>query len=66
MKFVLSDKDFERIIADVPNTKVTLEIRKIDKKFYSIFYHYGENVCEAGTFTKEELWVIYNMLKTEE
>jgi len=62
MKFILADKDFESIIADVPESKISIELRKLDKKFYSIFYHYGDEVQECGTFTKEELWVIWKML----
>ena len=62
--FILADKDFERISAVVPNTQVTLEIMKIDKKFYSIFYHYGDQVFEQGTFTKEELFVLWKMMST--
>ena len=63
-KFILSDKDFEKVIADVPNTQVTLEIRKIDKLYYSILYHYGDHVFEQGTFTKEELFVLWKMMST--
>ena len=62
--FILADKDFESVIADVPNTQVTLEIRKIDKKYYSIFYHYNDELCEQGTFTKDELFVLWKMMST--
>jgi hypothetical protein len=65
-RFVLDvEKNFDHTISDVPKTGCTLEIRKIDKLYYSIFQHYKDSVYEAGTFTKEELKAIWQMLSAE-
>ena len=65
-RFLLAiEKDFESTQVDVKKTGCTLEIRKIDKLYYSIFQHYKDNVYEAGTFTKEELKAIWQMLSAE-
>jgi len=64
-KFILdNNKDFESVKAKVPLTQVTLELRKIDKTYYSIFYHADDIVTECGTFTKQELKTVWKMMST--
>ncbi len=56
MKCILDDKDFQYIKSD------PLEIYKIDKEDYTLFYHEGDKVYECWTFTKEELKKLWIML----
>jgi hypothetical protein len=62
MKFVFDDKDFDFVRANVPGQKNELEIRKTDKKYYSIFEYSEKSVFEQGTFTKAELKILWKML----
>ena len=65
-KFILDvEKSFDHTVSDVPKTEVSLEIRKIDKEYYSIFQHTRDSVFECGTFTKEEWRVIWKMLSVK-
>ena len=64
-KFLLSDRDFESIKANVKNSNISVEIRKIDNDAYAIFEHVGNSVFERDTFTKEEMRTIWQMLTTE-
>ncbi len=63
--FILDQKEFESIKAEVPKSDVILEIKRIDKTLYSIFYHYKDSVFESGTFTKPELKVLWQMLSAK-
>jgi hypothetical protein len=61
MKFALDDKDFASMKADVPKQGSTLEIRKLGKDYF-IFNHYKNTVEDYGSFNKEELKAIWQML----
>jgi len=65
MKFLLNDKDFDSFKATIPQTDKTFEILKLDKDEYCLLEHIGDNVGEISTFTKKELYVLWNMLTTE-
>jgi hypothetical protein len=65
IKFALDNKDFDSCRADVPKTKITLEIMKTDKDDYTIFIHEGDFVAEMGVYTKSELKIIWEMLTTK-
>jgi hypothetical protein len=61
--FILdTEKDFASHRARVPGTETTLELKRIDNKLYSIFYHYKDSVFECGTFNKSELKTLWKML----
>jgi len=62
MKFVFDNPDMEFVRADVPDSEVTLEIRKIEKNSYLILYQIGDRVAENGEFNKEELRMLWKML----
>jgi len=62
MKFAFDNKDLDFVVADVPDSQVTLEVRKIDKIHYSIFYSCNDSVCECGTFNGKELKMLWKML----
>jgi hypothetical protein len=60
-KFALDDRDFSSMKADVPKLGSTLEIRKLNNEYY-IFSHHGDQIEDYGSFTKEELKAIWQML----
>ena len=64
-KFLLSDRDFESVKANVKNSNISVEIRKIDNDAYTIFEHIGDSVFEGGTFSKIVMKTIWQMLTTE-
>ena len=61
-KFALNDKDFDTVKAGIPKSEKVFELLKLDKDEYCLFEHIGDSVGEIATFTKTELWVIWQML----
>jgi hypothetical protein len=58
-------KDFFSAKAQVKDSKVVMEISKLDDESYGVFAHNGDSVAECGCFTKEELRSIWQILTTE-
>lgn len=65
MKFLLNDKDFDSCKANMNNGKWTFELKKTGKNDYSVFYHTNEDVYENGTYTKEELKMLWMILSSK-
>lgn len=65
MKFIFDDPDMEFVKADVPGDKTTLEVTKIEKDMFAIYYHSGDNVYDCATFSKKELKVLWKMLSNK-
>jgi hypothetical protein len=59
--FALDDKKFASMKAVVPKLGSTLEIRKLGSDYF-IFSHREGSVEDYGSYTKEELKAIWQML----
>jgi len=64
-KFLLSDKNFESVKAQVGNTSTTLEILDLDNGYYGVFEHVGDHVFPCGEYNKLQLKTLWKMLTTE-
>lgn len=65
MKFIFDDPDIDFVKADVPESEVTLEIRKIDNDSYAIFWYCKDSPYECGVFTRDELKVLWKMMSSK-
>ena len=65
MKFLLNDKDFDSVRADIPNSNRSFELLKTDKDEYSLVEHGGDNVDGLLVLTKTEWRILWQMLTIE-
>jgi hypothetical protein len=65
MKFLLNDKDFDSVRADIPNSNRSFELLKTDEDEYSLIEHGGDNVDGLLVLTKVEWRILWQMLTIE-
>jgi len=65
MKFLLNDKDFDSVRADIPNSHRSFELLKTDTDEYSLIEHGGDNVDGLLVLTKTEWRMLWQMLTIE-
>ena len=63
--FILDNKDFDSMQVDIPEESVTLELKRLDEKYFAVLEYYGEKrdlINEAGVYTKKELETLWKIL----